>query len=369
MLTRERSQTRARQSLPVQRILLLGLLPLGDTLFALPTIQALRARYPQAHITMLARLATAPLLRHVPSLDSVAVFPAPGNRIALPDVVSRLRQRRFDVAVNFTSPAYSWIGWACGIRKRTEMKFDPLWWLMPGDHARWRSMHAAQHYYECADELDLPPWVNVSHVPHIALSARAHEAAKSFLAGHGVMRGARPIIGMHAGGAWLGGLKRWPAARFALLAHLLQRLYGARIVLVGDSSDTQLVGEIATPTDERTIDAAGKLPLPVSLAMIAACDLFIGNDSGLLHAAAALGTPYVGLLGPTSPTNYSPLARYPDQGILVTPVKPCRMPHYFVGGAPLWRLPCCHGTCRALNDIPAEVVLHRSVELLQKSHV
>jgi heptosyltransferase-2 len=369
VLTRERPTTAIRQRLPVQRILLLALLPLGDTLFALPTIQALRTRYPRAFIAALARPASAPLLHHSPAIDSVVVFEAHGNPKEFIYGLRWLRKQRFDVAVNFTSPLYSWIGRICGIGQRTEMKFYRLWWLLPGKHDRWRAMHAARHYYECADELALPPWDSVSHVPQLTLSSHFHESASSFLAEYGVEPGTHPIICMHAGGTWLGGLKRWPPPRFAQLARQLQDQCGARVVLLGEVADVPLVANIAALSDERTIQAAGKLPLPVSLALIATSDLFIGNDSGLLHAAAALGTPYVGLLGPTSPTNFSPLARYPDQGTLVTPVEPCRMPHYFVGGAPLWRLPCCNGTCRALASISVETVLRRSIELLNKSYV
>ena len=143
------------------RLLLLAQLPIGDTLFAMPAIAALRVRYPDAWITALARANVAPLLRCVPALDEVAVLPFGKDGMG-PRMLARalwdLRMRRFDVAITLTTPAYKWVSLACGIRVRTYMKFDPLWWLLPGKHPTWRATHATAHYYNCARELDLPPW-------------------------------------------------------------------------------------------------------------------------------------------------------------------------------------------------------------------
>jgi hypothetical protein len=114
------------------------------------------------------------------------------------------------------------------------------------------------------------------------------------------------------------------------------------------------------------IIAAGAVALLTSCALIASCDLFIGNDSSLLHAAASLGTPYVGIVGLTSLASFHPLGHHPQQGTLVQPSPPCRRPQYFVGGALPWRRPCCRGTCRALAALRADAVLATAAVLLQR---
>ena len=114
------------------------------------------------------------------------------------------------------------------------------------------------------------------------------------------------------------------------------------------------------------IIAAGAVSLLTSVALIATCHLFIGNDSSLLHAAAALGTPYVGIVGPTSPANFHPVGHHPRQGTLVQPSPPCRRPQYFVGGDLPWRRPCCQGTCRALAALRADAVLAAAAVLLRR---
>src|SRR5579883_1834488 len=95
-----------------RRILLLALLPIGDTLFTTPTIRALRQRYPSARITALVRGANAAIMRCVPSVDDVVVLPTDGDWRgpgALLGTLRRLRAQRYDVAIDFTSPAYKWI--------------------------------------------------------------------------------------------------------------------------------------------------------------------------------------------------------------------------------------------------------------------
>jgi lipopolysaccharide heptosyltransferase II len=361
---------------PIGRILLLALLPIGDTLLTTPTIRALRERYPQVRITALAHARAAPVLHCVPEVDEVVVLPIGRDWAGFGPLVRTLRSlraKRFDVAINFTTPAYKWVSIVCGVPLRTYMKFEPLWWLLPRDRTRWRSTHATRHYYDCARELDLPPWETVSQRPYLVLPDAERGAAHLFLCRHGVAptpgpAGAGPLIALHAGAAGASGLKRWPPDRFAEVADRLQRAWGARILLLGGREETALaLASAADMHDAEPVIATGAVSLLTSFALIASCDLFIGNDSSLLHAAAALGTPYVGIVGPTSPASFHPVGRHPRQGTLVQPSPPCRRPRYFVGGDLPWRRPCCRGTCRALAALRADAVLAAAAVLLQRS--
>ncbi len=360
--------TRTHVLPPAPRILLLALLPLGDTLFTTPTIGALRERYPAARLTALVHASSAPLLRCVPALDDVVVLPFRADwagAAPLATTLRRLRARRYDAAIDFTTPAYKWISVVAGIPVRTYMKFDPLWWLIPSAHQQWRATHATRHYYDCARELDLPPWDTIDQRPRLQLPAAARRDARLFIeaASRG---GAGPLVGVHVGGAGLGGLKRWPAARFAALADRLATTWGARIALLGGPDDRELAAAIARMMRTRPILAAGAVPLLTSIAMIEACDLFIGNDSGPLHAAAAVGTPYVGVFGPTSAANFQPIALHSGQGIVVQPAVPCRAPRYFVGGESVWRGPCCRGVCAALATLDVGPVFDAAAILLNQ---
>lgn len=364
------------------RILLLALLPIGDTLFVTPTLRAVRARYPDARLVALAYAATAPLLRTLPELDAVLIWPAwrrGMGLLALARLVARLRRARFDVCVDFTSPFFKWIPLLAGIRRRTYMKFDRLWWLIPGAHRRWRATHAVRHYYDCARELDLAPWDAVDHTPVLPLPAEACQEADAYLRAHdlspaspaslGVTRSATgrsrfalderrgPLVALHPGGAGMAGHKRWPAERFAALGDALAERWGARVLVLGGADELNLAHAVVQAMRAPAVVANGELSLLASFALIARCDLFVGNDSSPLHAAAALGTPYVGIFGPTCLANFQPLPCSPRQGRLVAAWPPSATLTYFVGGRPIWELVGATGATTGLGSIMGVEVL------------
>ena len=351
------------------RILLLAPMPIGDTLFCSPTIRTLRATYPDARITAVAHSATASLLRNMPGVNDVLILPTGkdwGGPLALVMFLRRLRAARFDISVDFSSPAYKWISLLAGVPVRTYMKFDRFWWFVPGRHVKWRRTHAAEHYYDSARELALPHWSEVSHVPHISLPVSARKEARRFLSDHGLARVRTPIVAIHPGGAMLDGVKRWPAENYAAVADALHDHWGAHILLVGGPDEQQLVREGAHLMRSPSVQVAGAVSLLGSFALLTAADLFIGNDSGLLHAAAALGTPYIGIYGPTAAANFHPLPQRERQGIVLRPQTPCLSPRYFVGGDVVWSRPCCQGVCQALASISAERVTAVASMLLQR---
>jgi ADP-heptose:LPS heptosyltransferase len=350
-------------------VLLLAMMPIGDTLFATPTVEAIRDCYPAARITALVHSPTAKLMRNVPGVDEVLILPTgvdwQGSG-ALLRTLRELRAKRFDSSLDFTSPAYKWINIAAGIPRQGYMKFDRLWWCVPSDHSRWRAEHAARHYYDCARELALPPWDEVHHALRVRLPREARAQARKYLFQHGARPGGQPIVAIHPGGAGLDGVKRWPAERFAEVADSLSERWCAHILLLGGPDEADLTRIVAARMRTEPLIVAGDLSLLASFALIEVCDLYIGNDSGLLHAAAALGTPYVGIYGPTNPINFHPIPSWKGQGLVVLPPISCFQPYHFVGGDLIWKRPCCQGVCKALALIPPEHVIAEADELLER---
>lgn len=359
-----------------QRILLLAMLPIGDTLFTLPTVRAIRNTYPRAHITMLAHSQTRTLLHSVPEVDEVVIFPTGkdwhGLR-ALWNALRHLRAGRYDVSVDLTSPAYKWINWVAGARRSTYMKFDPLWWIVPQTHRRWRSTSAMRHYFDCARELRLAPWEEQDSSARFVVPSVKRNDARRVLreAGVTLRRGrrdsaqARPVVVVHPGGAGLRGLKRWPVERFAALCSALQNEWDAQVVVLGGPDDSELASRLVALVDWPIVNMVGRLPLLTSVALIEMCDLFIGNDSSPLHFAAASGTPFVGIFGPTCLANFRPSGAFPDQGVVVSPRVPCVEQQYFVGGDVIWRHRTCTDICQALATIRVDDVLEAASSLLR----
>jgi ADP-heptose:LPS heptosyltransferase len=119
-----------------------------------------------------------------------------------------------------------------------------------------------------------------------------------------------PIIALAPTANWIG--KVWPAERFVALARALTEgpMRGARIaVLAGPGAQERAMAAPVLAALPEAIDLCGRLTLPQAAACLMRADLFIGNDSGLMHLAAAAGTPTLGLFGPTPPEEYGPAGR------------------------------------------------------------
>ncbi|MGA7730514.1 MAG: glycosyltransferase family 9 protein [Chloroflexia bacterium] len=351
------------------RILLLVLLPIGDTLFATPAIHALRRRYPGAQVTALVYPTNAGILRSNPDVDEVLFWPTrqswPGLRQVL-RLFWELRRARFDLAVEFCNYAW-WITFLSGIPRRSEMNLPRLWWLVPGAGREWRKRHAVEHYNDAVSRLGIP-------VEEMALricpTTEEEERAQSWLDRHRVGPG-ELLVGIHPGGEGLWGRKQWGPERFARVASgLHDRLGdGVRVVLMGGKDDAPLAAQIAAGTHAHVINATGHTTLGETAALVRKCALFLGNDSSPLHIAAATGTPVVGIYGPTDPRSYRPWVPAGKEGVDYAVVRsplPCACRFPLVGGITLAEWATCL-LCPSLASITPERVLEACLGMLGRS--
>jgi heptosyltransferase-2 len=150
---------------------------------------------------------------------------------------------------------------------------------------------------------------------------------------------------------------RWRAKRWGGFAALCDGLVSAghRVVLVGDARDRAYTAPIAAALGDRCIDAAGSASLTETAALIARCAVFVGNDSGLMHLAEAVGVPVVALFGPTvHEFGYAPslpMSRTIERRLAC---RPCSR-----NGA----TPCPKRSYECLERIPVEAVLRTVLEI------
>jgi heptosyltransferase-2 len=176
-----------------------------------------------------------------------------------------------------------------------------------------------------------------------------------------VARGAAvQALGLHeqafyvfAPGAEYGPAKRWPAAHFADLAAQLQ----LPVVLLGSSKESALCAEIAVHANAQRpgacLDLSGRTSLDQALAVIAAAKGMVSNDSGLMHVAAAFGTPQVAVFGSSSPLHTPPLS---DRAQVIW-LKDDAAYQPPLDCAPCFQRECPLGHTRCLVDITPERVL------------
>ncbi|WP_439579426.1 glycosyltransferase family 9 protein [Elioraea sp.] len=184
-------------------------------------------------------------------------------------------------------------------RRVVDLRRSLLPWLLRAEsrHVVPRARPGEHRVALAARALGLPPLA-----PRI-WTAERHRAEAARL-----LPGTAPTLALGPGANWI--CKTWPIERFAALAEALvgpdSALAGGRILLVGSASERGLAEPVRqTIGADRVVDAFG-LDVPTTGAALSAATLFVGNDSAMMHLAAAAGTRTVGLFGPTHDTQYGP---------------------------------------------------------------
>lgn len=335
---------------PAERILLNLMLPIGDTLFATPTVRAIRRRFPQAHIAALVFPTNAGVLHANDDIDEVILHPT-GQTFTPRGYLRflwRMRRERFTLAVEFRPYAW-WLSVLCGVWRRLSFDIPVIQWFIPLGPRPWKGRHAVASYATIIEPLR-------QRVDASRLVVRATQQDRVAMARFLIAEGIPPrqrLISLHPGGEGFRGMKRWEAARFAALGDRLARRYDARIVVVGGRDELPLAREVAQAMTTPALIVNGRVSLGESIALLERSDLFVGNDSAPLHMAASLGIPTVGIYGPTSLVNYQPLGPYVEVARSNLVCSPC---FFFVGSHPVWagsdcRVPTC------LHTLSMEAVL------------
>ena len=250
-------QTPNRTLLPQTRILLVKLSSFGDVLHALPTLEALRAAYPRAHITWLVEAAYAPLLSGHPALDEVWIAPrlrpaeffSGSNPARLRRLVQQLRARPFDLVVDVQGLLKSavWVALARSPRKVGYDKTRELSYLAltervppfdPEAHAVWRYLNLA-HY------LGAPPTL-----PRFRLGLDAAVDISALIPAEAD----RPLVVLHPGARWAS--KLWPPASWARLAEWFHG-QGFQVAVTGSAADRELVASITAQCRAPLLNLAG----------------------------------------------------------------------------------------------------------------
>jgi ADP-heptose:LPS heptosyltransferase len=349
---------------------------LGDVLLTLPSVAALRAALPEAHIGFLLETSIAPVARRCPDIDETFALPYPplapgtgGHDWA--EVVSgaaRALRDRFDLIL-LSRPRDPWSGElavAAGIPIRlgyampeTERFLTHAVPLREEAHAVIHTLRLAQQAARC---LGLSPAGRAaldnrvrSQAPVRLIPTPRDEALASHVLSGVPSAAARPIV-FHPGSGWP--LKNWAAERWGQLGIAIQRRWGVTPLVSGGSGETALVHAVVASSQGSCVGLAGRLSIGALAALYRRSSLVISIDSGPLHLAAMVGARVIGLYGPLSPAQWSPWCPAERQRIVRVPIacSPCDCIFDPPCGIPL-QPPCMTG-------ITVEAVLAAAANLL-----
>lgn len=313
----------------VSRILVVRTDRLGDMALTTAALASLRARFRRAAITVLAPAAPLALLEGHPAVDRLV----PLTEAGLPrDLIGR-----FDLVIDFT-PDATLRGALLAARARAPYRIGMAAAARQAlFNLRGPRADASRHVLDLNRELAAALGADTSDAPPtLHVSAGERGAALSRLAALGA---GAPRVAIHPGGHYPS--QRWAPERFAEVITRLTGRTGAACVVIAGPGEEALARRICAATPD-ALDA-GRLSVRGMMALIAACELFIGNNSGPLHVAGALGVPTVSVSGPTNLARFAP--RGPSDRVL----------RRELACAPCDRARCWHHTClRALE--PGDVV-------------
>jgi heptosyltransferase-3 len=254
---------------------------IGDAVLSSGLLGYLIERHPGARLTISAGPVAAPLFEAVPGLERLITIRKRRFAAHWLELYGAVVGRRWDIVVDLRGSALAWLLRAG--ERRVMAKGD-------------KHVHRVHQLARLFD-LDPPP------SPRLWL-APAHERAAEALVPAGP-----PVLAIGPAANWRG--KQWRAERFAELAQRLTAadgpLPGARVaVLAAAHERAQAEPLLAAIPPRRTIDLTGRIDLLTAAAVLRRSALFIGNDTGLMHIAAASGVPTLGLFGPSPIDQYAP---------------------------------------------------------------
>jgi heptosyltransferase-2 len=311
---------------------------LGDLVMSLPALRAIRATFASARLSVLVLSQLAGFFDGIPWIDEVIPYhPAAGLSAVVGRhlrIIREIRRRRFDLAIVLPNSFQSalWVTMA-GIPRRAGYAADGRGFMLTD-----RAVYPPDPNLHLSDS-----WLTMlrNTLGVIAPDDVAdHEFEPSpgnlarmrmWLAERRLSPDARLVA--IAPAAAYGPAKEWPLVRYVALVDLLDERYGAECVLVGTAPERNKCEQVAATSRANAIVAAGELNIGELAALFALCDGFVGNDSGAMHLAAAVGIPTIGIFGSTDPVRTGPrgsrtrVVRHPP------PCSPClertcRFDHY-----------------------------------------
>jgi ADP-heptose:LPS heptosyltransferase len=321
-------------------------------------LSRLRASRPGARISLLVRHYPGELLVGHPAVDELLWYDTPdGAPVPFGELLLRIRESRFDTAiVVHPTPRLAWLMFRSRIPVRVGTGYryySPLFNRKVYEHRRRGDRHELEYNLGLLGPLGIttdPPGLPVEFNLTVPGAVRAGVLAK--LGDLGIRAGATFAV-VHPGSG--GSARDWPPERFASLAGgLVQK--GVTVLVTGSTAEGPLVDRVVSACGGGVIRAAGVFSLQELAAVLEFCSLFVGNSSGPLHLAVAMGAPVVGLypqipgIGPRRWGPYAELAR------VIVPDKPttCRE---------------CHGrrarSCACMESIGVEMVARTCLDLLQ----
>ena len=305
------------------KILILKPSSLGDVIQALPVLRLLKLHFRDAEIFWWIDSNLASLLEGDPDLTGLVRFERkrwakPRHWPEMLRSIRRLREQNFDLVIDLQSlarsGAFAWLASGKFLIGLDEVREGARGFYDFAAPRKSFHTHAVDWYLSVLPQIGVPVHNNFQWLPE-----RPQIAAE--IKSKWKIENAK-WIAIQPGARWDN--KRWPVENFAELVRLLAKKFPETHFAIFGGGDEKKLGEIISRANpNRTLNLCGQTSLPEMIEWVRLCDLMVTNDTGPMHAAAALGKPLVALFGPTEPQRTGPYGQLENVLRIGLPCSPC----------------------------------------------
>ena len=338
----------------IKRLLVRSTNWIGDAVMTTPAVRAIRKNFPDARISILTKSWVAPVFSNSPYVDNLLIYDEAGKHKGLAgkmQLAKDLKQYGFDAAILLQNAfEAALITFFAGIPCRIGYNTDVRGFLLTHSVSctpQIKKMHQTGYYLGILQGIGLE---TDGLGLDLVVNKKYQKRATEILEKHGISRADR-LVGINPS-ATFGPAKQWFPERYAALSDKIHEIFGARILLFGGPGDRELGRRISNMMKYPPVDLSEKTDLGEAIALISMCNLFITNDSGLMHVAAALDIPLIAIFGSTNPVTTGPKGL--NSRIVRIPVEcsPCLKPE------------CPKGHLKCMDQIDVNMVFDVVKEIL-----
>ena len=333
-----------------RNILAIKLRYLGDVLLATPTLHAIKSAYPEARLTVVVNRGTEDILRGNPHVDEILPLDR-GSIRQQSRFILDIRRRRFDTVIDLTDgDRAAFLTWISGAGVRIGFNAEQRW--TGRCYTTVVTGGAGAHRIERDLAALAPLGIEArDRIPRIWLGSEDDARVGQLAAQLGIARDRSWVVIQPGARYWF---KAWPPERFAEVADRLNDRFGCQVLVAGSPQEAALTQAVVDHAKSRLLNIAGRSDVRTLAALLKRAALFVGNDTGAMHIAAAVGTPVVGLFGPSNPLEWGPRGGSTE---VIYKGLDCRV--------------CFHPTCQrgeqnCMNLIPVDEVMNAAVRQIRQ---
>lgn len=316
---------------------------IGDCIMSLPALRALKDHFPGEDIYLAVKHYLYDVYKNLEEIKGIITIPDHVGIKNIFQITGQLKKYRFDSGILFTNSFHSallfklaGVTWLTGYSKDLRgFLLDKKIQFPRG--SRDKEKHHIYFYMDLAalfinEKKGVAAITDKKYSDELPIPPAEKENARSLLTGLGINSSSR-LIGISPSAAY-GSAKQWPPERFGqLINRIAAEIPDAQILLFGSAGERERIARIINHSNAHgenkranLHNLAGQLKLGEVIAAISLCNVFVSNDSGLMHVAYSLNVPLAAIFGPTRPHKTGPLPDYhPEVKILhhPTPCAPC----------------------------------------------